>query len=81
MNAKLLPMRAGMLFAAAAMLSMPARAGPFPPVGQPQTFALAAQKPATVLDSGAVAPIDLMLFVHRPDLPLRAVPSKHKDHS
>ncbi|MFP5401109.1 MAG: hypothetical protein ACLGH1_04070 [Gammaproteobacteria bacterium] len=81
MNAKFLSVRAGMLFAVAAMFSTPASAGSPQPVVQPQTLAFAAQKPEAVLDSGAVAPIDLMLFVHRPDLPLRAVPTKHKDHS
>ncbi len=81
MNAKTFPVRAGMLFAAAAMFSMAAVAGSSQPAAQPQLVALAAPQPAAVLDSTAVAPIDLMLFVHRPDLPLRAVPSKHKDHS
>lgn len=81
MNAKSLPVRAGMLFGAAAMITMPAVAGSPQPAAQPQLVALAAPQPAAVLDSAAVAPIDLMLFVHRPDLPLRAVPTKHKDHS
>ena len=81
MNAKTFPVRAGMLFAAAAMITMPDVAGSSQPAAQPQLVALAAPQPAAVLDSTAVAPIDLMLFVHRPDLPLRAVPSKHKDHS
>lgn len=81
MNAKSFPVRAGMLFAAAAMFSMPAVAGSSQPAAQPQLVALAVPQPAAVLDSAAVAPIDLMLFVHRPDLPLRAVPTKHKDHS
>ena len=81
MNAKTIPVRAGMLFAAAAMITMPAVAGSSQPAAQPQLVALAAPQPAVVLDSAAVAPIDLMLFVHRSDLPLRAVPTKHKDHS
>ena len=81
MNAKTFPVRAGMLFAAAAMITMPAVAGSSQPAAQPQLGALAAPQPAVVLDSAAVAPIDLMLFVHRSDLPLRAVPTKHKDHS
>ena len=81
MNAKTFPVRAGMLFAAAAMITMPAVAGSSQPAVQPQLVALAAPQPAAVLDSTAVAPIDLMLFVHRSDLPLRAVPTKHKDHS
>ena len=80
MNAKLLSMRAGMLFAAT-IVTMPAVAGSSQPVAQQQLVALAASQPAVVLDKAAISAIDLMLFVHRPDLPLRAAPTKHKDHS
>lgn len=81
MNAKSFPMRAGMLFAAAAVFAMPAIAGSSQPPAQQQVVALAAPQPDAVLDNVTFAPIDLMIFVHRLDLPLRAAPPKHKEHS
>lgn len=81
MNAKSFPMRAGMLFAAAASFAMPAIAGSSQPPAQQQVVALAAPRPEAVLDSASIAPLGLMIFVHRPDLPLRAAPTKHKEHS
>ncbi|MBV2262584.1 MAG: hypothetical protein KUL79_03385 [Thauera sp.] len=85
MNAKLLSRRAGMLFAAAALVSFGISAASAAP---PQ--AVAATAPVALVMDNAVAipaqataqtPLELLLFVHRADLPLRPLPTKQKDHS
>ncbi len=76
MNANRLTKRAGMLLVAAAASMSLAIAGSIQPVKQPQALFLAAPQPAAVVDNGATAPIEWLLFVHRPDLPLRALPIK-----
>ena len=81
MNANLLSRRTGMLFAVAAASMLPVVAGSAQPVMQAPTLALAVQPSANVVDSSAATPIEWLLFVHRPDLPLRALPIKQKDHS
>lgn len=81
MNANMLSKRTGMLFAVAAASMFPVIAGAAQSSKQVQTLAIVTQKPAAVVDSRAAAPIEWLLFVHRPDLPLRAVPIKQKDHS
>jgi hypothetical protein len=81
MNPKMLSRRSGMLLAIAVAAVIPAHVGAKPLAAAPQAATVLAQGPAVVVDNSAVAPLDLMLFVHRPDLPLRAVPPKHKDHS
>ncbi|MDX9886643.1 hypothetical protein [Thauera sp.] len=81
MNAKMHTKRAGMLFAIAAAAVIPMQTGAESLALAPQAAVLVAQDSPTVVDKEAVAPLDLMLFVHRPDLPLRAVPTKYKDHS
>lgn len=81
MNATMLTKRTGMLFAVAAASMFPVIAGSAQPSKQVQTLALGTQQPAAVVDSTAAAPIEWLLFVHRPDLPLRALPIKQKDHS
>ncbi len=81
MNAKLLPRRAGMLFVIAVAAAIPVHTGAGQNAQVPQALALATQAQPAVVDSSSVAPLDLMLFVHRPDLPLRALSNKHKDHS
>ncbi len=81
MNAKMLPRRTGMLFAIVVAAAMPMKARAEAPVVAPQALAVAAQAKTAVVDSKPIEPLDLLLFVHRPDLPLRALPIKHKDHS
>lgn len=81
MNPKMLARRSGMLLALAVAAVIPAYTGATPLAAAPKAAAVIAQGPDVVVDNGAVAPLELMLFVHRPDLPLRAVPPKHKDHS
>lgn len=80
MNARLLTRRAGAVFAVAAAASLPIHAGSAAQVeaahGKPVV-----QAPDFVVDTHASAPLDLMLFVHRADLPLRPLPSKQKDNS
>ena len=88
MNAKLLSRRAGMLFAAAALVSFGISAASAAP---PQAVAAAATAaPVALVMDNAVAtpaqaavqtPLELLLFVHRADLPLRPFPTKQKDHS
>ena len=74
----------GMLFAAAALVSFGISAAS---AAQPQVVAaVAAGAPERlVVDKGPVTqaqtPLELLLFVHRADLPLRPLPSKQKDHS
>lgn len=81
MNAKPLPLRAGMLFVIAVAATVPVHTGAGAKVQAPQALAIATAAQPAVVDSASVAPLDLMLFVHRPDLPLRALSNKHKDHS
>ncbi|HHW63607.1 MAG TPA: hypothetical protein GX403_06585 [Rhodocyclaceae bacterium] len=81
MNANRLYRPAGILFIAAAGLALPAIAGSGHETAPPRIVALVTPQPTVVVDSEAVAPLDLMLFVHRPDLPLRALPTKLKEHS
>ena len=84
MNANTLSRRAGMLFAAAALVSFGISAAT---AAQPQVVAaVAAGAPERlVVDKGPVnqaqTPLELLLFVHRADLPLRPLPSKQKDDS
>ena len=79
MNANLLSRRTGMLFAAAALVSFGNSAASAAP---PQVVAaVAAGAPARlVVDTGpatqAQTPLELLLFVHRADLPLRPLPNK-----
>lgn len=79
MNANLLSRRAGMLFAAAALVSFGISAASAAP---PQVAAaVAAGAPARlVVDTGPATqvqtPLELLLFVHRADLPLRPLPNK-----
>lgn len=40
-----------------------------------------AQANAVVVDKTQAAPLELLLFVHRADLPLRPLPNKQKDNS
>ena len=81
MNANTLSRRAGMLFAAAALVSFGISAASAAP---PQVVAASAPV-RLVVDTGpatqAQTPLELLLFVHRADLPLRPLPSKQKDHS
>ncbi len=84
MNANLLSRRAGMLFAAATLVSFGISAAS---AAQPQVVAaVATAGPGRlVLDTtpaiSAQTPLELLLFVHRADLPLRPLPIKQKDHS
>jgi hypothetical protein len=81
MNAKMLPGRAGLLFAIVVAAALPMKARAEAPAVVPQVLAVVTQTQPAVVDSKAIAPLDLLLFVHRPDLPLRAAPIKHKEHS
>jgi hypothetical protein len=81
MNAKMLPGRTGMLLALVVAAALPMKARAEAPVVAPQVLAIVTQTPPAVVDSKAITPLDLLLFVHRPDLPLRAAPIKHKEHS
>ncbi|MCK6408781.1 hypothetical protein [Thauera sp.] len=81
MNAKMLPGRTGMLFAIVVATALPTKARAEAPVAAPQVLAVVTQTLPAVVDSKAIEPLDLLLFVHRPDLPLRAAPIKHKEHS
>lgn len=88
MNAKMLSRRAGLRFAAAALVTFgisaasaaapqaAAAAGGSAPSGLVVDNTLATPAPAT-----AQTPLELLLFVHRADLPLRPLPTKQKDHS
>ena len=81
MNANMLSRRAGLLFAAAALVSFGISAASAAP---PQVVAASAPV-RLVVDTGpatqAQTPLELLLFVHRADLPLRPLPNKQKDHS
>lgn len=80
MNATLLPRRAGLAFAVAAAVIFPIHAGSAAQVEAAQGKPLS-QVPEFVVDTPAATALDLMLFVHRADLPLRPLPSKQKDNS
>ncbi|MCK6398848.1 hypothetical protein [Thauera aminoaromatica] len=90
MNAKMLSRRAGILSAATVLVSFGISAASAAP---PQVVAAAAAvAPAGPVVDNTVAtpapapasiqtPLELLLFVHRADLPLRPLPTKQKDHS
>ena len=80
MNATLLTRRTGMLFAVVAAATFPIHAGSAAQVEAAQGKPVV-QAPDFVVDTHAGAPLDLMLFMHRADLPLRPLPSKQKDNS
>lgn len=72
MNPKMLASSSGLLPALAVAALIPALVGTKALAAAPQGATALAQAPVVVVDNSAFAPLDLMLFVHRPELPLRA---------
>lgn len=66
------------VIAAAAIASSPAVSAQ--PVASVPAISLAPVS-AVVVDKAQAAPLELLLFVHRADLPLRPLPNKQKDNS
>ncbi len=78
MKAIALNKRTGMLLAAAVLAASGVSQG-FAGVSGPAAAGAAHAPAPVVLDNGASTPLELLLFVHRPDLPLRTRADANKD--